>query len=359
LAKRIVSQTNSLSEEKTTMNHSITDQTIVLRASVRESIRSDIESLVGNVSFQVDIHADSMGKIGAAAIGKHLSVPDCQQLETFGRGQGKPFVLVVGLPTQTNLPNTPQQFHDDASVQFTDCLLLGAIELARIQPIAFLYENFGRVMRNVAPAKSESNAVSSHGSLLPLAFHTDNAYEFEGQGNQESPAPRFLCFAGLRNQDAHGKPVPTELLAVDSILNASSARTVRGLRRKAFRIMPGQSNDREPIGPVPLLEECQRTGESLLRLNVNEGQTIGLDTAAKRCLVEITEVIESLEASVDSILVNPGSILMFDNYRVLHRRSSFDPGELSRARWLRRCFACIDRSNGRRLDPIHRPFVWS
>ncbi|MEI7461849.1 MAG: TauD/TfdA family dioxygenase [Pirellula sp.] len=340
----------------------IEEQTIRIHVSASEQIRSDLEALIGKSSFQVDIHADVMGKIGSAAIGKHLSTMERQQLEQFGRGQGESFLIIEGLPVQENLPNTPQQFNDDAGVQFTDCQLLGAIDLAGLQSIAFGYENYGRLARNVAPAKTEQLAVSSHGSKLDLAWHSDNSYEFENQGKLlfGSPSPRFLCFAGLRNLDAFGKPVATELLAVEEILSQASEELLQGLQRTAFEIMPGQSNAKQSIGAVPLLQYCRHTGEGLLRFNLNEGSTIGLDSNARNTIAELSELIASIEDRVIPIFLENGSFLAFDNYRTLHRRLSFDPGtDLSKARWLRRVFACMDRAHGHRIDAIHRPYVWN
>jgi len=342
------------------MYKNIEEQTVRIHASAKEQIRTDLDALIGENSFQVDIHADVMGKIGSAAIGKHLSTVERHQLETFGRGRGESFLIIEGLPPQNFLPSTPQQFNDDSGVQFTDCQLLGAIDLIGVRSIAYSYENYGRLIRNVAPAKTEQLAVSSHGSKLDLKWHTDNAYEFENQGNLESPSPRFLCFAGLRNRDALGKPVATELLAVEEILNVASEDLRQGLRRNAFEILPGQSNVKQSIGAVPLLEYCRHTGKGLLRFNANDGQTIGLDNMAKGNIAELVELIASIEERVTPIFLEQGSILVFDNYRTLHRRTSFDPGtDLSKARWLRRCFACMDRCAGQRIDAVHRPFVWN
>jgi alpha-ketoglutarate-dependent taurine dioxygenase len=39
------------------------------------------------------------------------------------------------------------------------------------------------------------------------------------------------------------------------------------------------------------------------------------------------------------LVLNPGEFLIFDNYRVLHRRRAFTPGPAPTARWLRRCYA--------------------
>ena len=333
--------------------------TIALPRGADEEIRNALDTLLGNNSFNVDVHATTLGDFGAAAVGQQLTHQQRGDLIRFGKGEGEPFVLVEGLPAQHAPPPTPDRFNDDSKVQFTDGLTLGMIRLACLDPVAFEYENFGGLMRNVAPAKGAVNAVTSHGSKVPLLFHTDNGYEFEPHATQGSPAPRFLWFSSLRNRDANGRPVPTELLRVSDLVDAASPALIRRMRRAEFTILPGASNDREPIGPMPLLEDCPATGNPLLRFNDNPGQTRGCNRGAERAVAEFSELIAALESSVVRICVQPGSVMAFDNYRVLHRRASFDAGtDYANARWLRRCFACQDIRHGVRLDPRHRPFVW-
>lgn len=337
----------------------IADQVIRFGAVAREQIRVDVQTLIGRSSYQVDADAATMADIGAAAIGKQLLQHERMKLAEFGMGLGEPFIVIEGLPEQADLPPTPQMFHDDAVVQSTDCQLLGAMRLAGLHPVAYTSENYGRLMRNVAPAATALNAVSSHGSKEPLEFHTDNGYEFEGSGCVCSPSPQYLWFAGLRNQDANGNPVPTEVLRVSDIVDQASTTLLTTIQQPIFRIMPGQSNSRAPIDHVPLLERNPVTGEWRLRFNCNGSQTVGLTRDAKHATKELIEQIDSMEELAVSIVVAPGRLLGFDNYRVLHRRSSFEPGEdLSQARWLRRCFACRDLRNGQRIDPRHRPYVW-
>lgn len=86
-----------------------------------------------------------------------------------------------------------------------------------------------------------------------------------------------LCFAGLRNRDANGNPVPTEILCVSDIVDQASPKLLATIQQPIFRIMPGQSNSREPISHVPLLDRSTVTGESLLRFNCNGSQTVGLE----------------------------------------------------------------------------------
>jgi L-asparagine oxygenase len=340
-----------------------------IRHSMREMIRTAVLEGLGRRSLMVDVDADQMGLVGAAALANGIPLPDRQAMREFGQGFGLPWLVLRGLPAQEELPNTPQGYGDDTQMLFSDTMLLGAMQLAGLKPIAYSYENFSRVMRNVAPSKQEVDSVSSHGSKRDLHWHTDNAYAFEDGYRSPrstgsfiepvgSPSPRFLCFVGLRLNDGRGNAVPTELLPVDAILADMPKRLRNHLLRPIFEIRPGASNTRASMKRMPLLEVCPRTGAYLLRFNANEGQTLGLSTLATGAVTELSKMLEDMESRSIPIYLRPGEVLMFDNYRVLQRRKSFEPGAWDNARWLRRCFGTTDPSSGQFVDRMHRPYVW-
>ncbi len=340
-----------------------------LRQTRRESVWQSVLDGLNGQSFTVDRDADTMALIGALALAKGLSLQDIQQLKEFGQGFNAPWLTVAGLPAQDNLPETPQGYGDDTEVLFSDSILLGGMMLAGLSPIAYSYENYGRLMRNVAPSKLAENTVSSHGAKLALEWHTDNAYAFQDGFRSPrstgtytrpmgSPSPRFLCFVALRNQEANGNPVPTELLAVDEILSQLPVRLIDKLRQPIYEIKPGSSNKRTSMRNMPLLESCPQTGVEWLRFNANEGRTLGRSKLAQRAVAEMTQRIEQMDSSSIPIYLEAGELLMFDNYRVLHRRKAFDPGELAHARWLRRCFGTTEPASGQYVDREHRPYVW-
>jgi hypothetical protein len=127
---------------------------------MRELIRQAVLEGLGNRSFMVDTDADLMGLIGAAALANGFSQPERRAMSEFGQGFGLPWLVLRGLPLQEQLPKTPQGYGDDTQTLFSDTMLLGGMFLAGLKPIAYSYENFSRVMRNVAPSKLEVDSVS-------------------------------------------------------------------------------------------------------------------------------------------------------------------------------------------------------
>jgi hypothetical protein len=345
------------------------EATIRIAASRRELVRDIAGRSLAHQSFMVDADADQMAMIGAAALSLGLSIDDRRRCFDFGQGLTGPWMVLRGVPNQLELPATPQAFGDDTEVNFADTMLLGGMALAGLKPIAFSYENYGKVMRNVAPSRLSENAISSHGAKLALQWHTDNAYAFElgfrspiSTGHPGvpagSPSPKYLCFVGLRNRDANGTPVPTELLPVDKLRGALPSRLLEVLKRPLFEIMPGASNQRDAMKHMPLLETCPQTGANLLRFNANDGQTLGLTLQGRNAVNEVAKRLAELDSETLPIFLEPGELLFFDNYRVLHRRGSFDPGPPETARWLRRCFGTTNPMAGQYVDRVHRPFVW-
>ena len=356
---------NSLAQK---MVPAIADQTIRINRETAAKIRQTLDGLIGNRSFHVDACAEIMGDIGAAALGPFLNRAERQMLEDFGRGIGEqPFVILEGLPQQADLPPTPSMYGDDAAVQFTDSLLLATMRLARLQPVAYSYENDGRLFRNVSPVR-QLRANSSWGYRDPLEWHIDNAYAFENAGfmgdtqtePHESPAPQTLFFAGLRNQDGRGRAVPTEILKAADVVRNAPQKLVQILQQPLFSVKPGASNIRPPMNrPMPLLERSPTTGEWLLRFNANPLLTVGFTKRAQVAVAELCQLLDDLEELMIPVMVSPGMIFAIHNYRVLHRRKQFSPGtDWSNARWLRRCFGCSQRRHGQQLDAVNRPFVW-
>jgi L-asparagine oxygenase len=327
--------------------------------SKRKRMRERLRNEIGKASYFVDRDATEMGLNGATALVAELTSKELGAAIRFGYGHGAPITVLEGLPISGNLPPTQVPFGDDSLVQTEDSLLLGAIETIGAHPIAYDYENNGRLMRNVAPLSRETETASSQGAKVALGWHTDNPWPFERKFLDRSPSPRFLCFFGLRVNDGDGVPVPTEVLPIAEVLQRCPFPLVEQLMRSQFRVNPPESNDCEPLNDVPLLEVDSNGRPALLRFNADVGQIEGITPTASSAIDQFRSVLTDCEDLVINVVVEPGSVLIFDNYRVLHRRKSFDPGDnMSEARWLRRCYACMNPDSGFFVDRRHRPFVW-
>ncbi len=315
--------------------------------------------------LQVDRDAGEMRAAMTAALTEVLSHRALARLELFGRGEGEPILLVDGLPCLAATPPSPAHgFGDDSRVAGIDAVLLGVLCLTGLSPIAYQHENSGRMFRDVLANPGSKGEVSSHGSDRPFGAHTDNpAGPFEVESWRGSPIPRALAFHSLRNHDASGLPVPTDILPVSSVLATVSPKTRRTLRQPVFRINPPVSNHLAPVEQVPLLVGDRTNGGPFFRYDGNKDGEVprveGLTPSARESLRELQEKIDAATDSVISLDLQAGSVLVIDNYRVLHARRAYDPGtDWRKSRWLRRCYGCQNPDRGTYVDRIHSPFVW-
>lgn len=330
-----------------------------------QRIRDGIESAVGGQRFYPDVQAAEMMREAAAVLGSALTISQLDRLRQFGEGTRWVAALVDGLPAQSGLPATPHRgFNlDESKLAFSDMLLLGLYHLAGIVPVAFDHENFGKLFRNVAPNPDERGNRISQGYDAELGWHTDNpCSQFEpavqADTASRSPIPRFLGFKTLRNQDRHRRPVPTEALPIDTVLKRVPANLGRALAEPRFAIVPPRSNHIDSLESVPVLESHE--GQLFARYNAHPEQVRPLDSRATEALASFATALAHSEQQRLTFALQPSQILILDNYRVLHRRPSFDPGDdWSAARWLRRLFGCHSLAHGLRVDKRHAPFVWA
>jgi L-asparagine oxygenase len=338
---------------------------IVSRRNSRR-IAKKLKAAIACDRYSMDRDARDVMAIAADIIAEALSPDDLARLRAFGAGQGPSVVIVDGLPTMADLPPTPfRGFGDDTQVIEADAQLLGIYQLMGISPVANRCENNGFLWRNVVPDPDETGVQSSHGYNTPLDWHSDDSCgSFEqlvsvAGSKLRSPIPQFLGFVSLRNQDRDGRPIPTEVLSNDAVLRRlSNERALAVLCEGEFRINPPASNNGNlPLENVPLI--VRYNGTDLVRFSGNSQQVTGMTAQARWALEQFEAAISAAEDDVIAVNLEPGRVMVFNNYRVLHKRKQFDPGDdWKRARWLRRCFGCQCLYKGIRVDPVRWPFLW-
>jgi L-asparagine oxygenase len=342
-------------------------QSSVVRLQVSQSesapLKRRLESELRSKRFILERDAGELMEIGAQCLAECLSDDITRELRALSNRLPMA-VLIEGLATIDALPETPiRGFCEDSRVSLADAQLLGIYEIFNLFPIAYEYENDGRLARNVAPNPDSSGQRSSHGFNVPLAWHIDDALgPFEVRNGSMvpshlSPIPHFLGFYCLRNRDRNGHAVPTELLPVSIPLSRLSPTALAALQEPEFVLNPPVSNHCQPLIGVPLVEISQ--GEQRLRYSETPNQVAPMTERAAGALQELNAAIDSSEAHALTIAMKPGTILLFNNYLTAHRRSVFDPGDdWKHARWLRRIFACESLESGHFVDRVHCPYLW-
>ncbi|MFG2191530.1 TauD/TfdA family dioxygenase [Streptomyces sp. NPDC048639] len=275
---------------------------------------------------------------GAKHLRNHLP---CEVLEALAdwRHAATPWLNLTNLPEPDRRVPTPQDgFTDEEALQVPNLVQFGLLHLLGMTPVAYVWENAGRLIRNVAPHPDAARTRTSWGHARHLGWHTDDSVLDHRAGAAASMAiPHFLSFYGIRNSEG----VPTELLPLDTVVAALPAQVAVELRRPQFAVGAPESY----TGGTGSGEPPQRTDVPVLwtlpdgndALRYAPGRVTGQTAWARAALRSFEECVAGL-AGVP-VTVEAGGFHIFDNRRVLHRRVSFAPAPPGRARWLRRCYA--------------------
>ncbi|QNP75569.1 TauD/TfdA family dioxygenase [Streptomyces roseirectus] len=302
--------------------------------SVRDLLGKEISARVAETDLESDLDDAILAGIGAHALRRHLPGDILHRVQVF-TATGSHALLLSNLPAQQFPPTPVSGFGDEAELAVTNAIHLGLIRLLECTPFAVRFENDGRLIRNVVPNPAASGTTSSWGADSEFFWHTDNPHQpFAPPGSDPRLyTPPYLTFYAVRNEER----VPTEVAALDDVVVRLDARTRLGLMAPDFVVGAPDSNDGEAtrsLSGAPVLE----TGpDGRHRARYDRGTTSGRTPEAQKTLDDWSAVLGTIPAA--ELVLDTGDFLIFDNYRVLHRRKAFTPRPATTARWLRRCYA--------------------
>jgi hypothetical protein len=284
-----------------------------------------------------DSDADTYAMIGARLMWNQLPLWILERISDWRRAP-TPWFTVENLPQTPEWVPTPQDgFCDESLLTVVNLVQLGMLRLLGLAPVAYRWENNGRLIRNVAPRPGFGRARTSWGYSASLDWHTDDSVLDHHETAEPSIAiPHYLSFYGMRNDEA----VPTDLLPVSSVVSTLPEWVVAHLRLPEFLVTAPESYAWGPAdGPmareaVPLLWTLPG-GDDAVRYG--PGRISGLTLRAARALSFFERRLGELDGV--PVLLDAGDFHIFDNRRVLHRRVPFQPAAPGAARWLRRCYA--------------------
>ncbi|MFC8453271.1 TauD/TfdA family dioxygenase [Kitasatospora sp. NPDC057223] len=332
--------------------HSInepTGTTVRLPDEARAAVADALGSPSGLGAALPDTDAGAYLAHGAKLLRNCLPPQTLDALASWRR-EPTPWLTLTNLPEQGSDVPTPQDgFCDESLVTLPNLVHFGLLRLLGLTPVAYRWENDGRLIRNVAPRAEAARTNTSWGYARPLDWHTDDSVLEHGPHATATEAiPHYLSFYGVRNTEG----VPTGQLPVDAVLAALAPETAEALRRPEFAVSAPESyragDDGRPAArtAVPLLWTLPdgRTG-----LRYGPGLARGLTAEAGAALAAFEAVLAGMDGA--PVLIGAGGFHVFDNRRVMHRRVPFTPAAAGRARWLRRCYALGPVAAGGRPAP--------
>jgi Fe(II)/alpha-ketoglutarate-dependent arginine beta-hydroxylase len=205
----------------------------------------------------------------------------------------------------------------------------------------------GRMVHNVLPVAGEEQAQSGHGSDALLEWHTEDGFH--------PHRCDYLGLFGVRNHDR----VPTVLASIRDVDLPDGAKQVLSERR--FHILPDNEHlqqlaERKPIhpgllrmrqmreNPEPVAVLFGATDSPYLRIDPYFMTLAEVDDDAAQALKLL---ITELDRVRMDLVVEPGCMLVVDNYLAVHGRRAFQARYDGTDRWLKKVIVTRDLRKSR------------
>ncbi len=281
-------------------------------------------------------------------------------LEHFRRRQPAAACLVHGFPVADEMVGpTPGHWRQalDSDTTGSQELYLAMCGLALGEPFTWATLQSGAMVQNILPIAGDEYRQSGHGSEALLEFHTEDGFH---------PARcDYLLLLGVRNPDR----VPTYLASVrDVTLSAEQARV---LSQPRFVILPDDEHIRqlqEQYPDHPALTHAVQMRERPAPVPVLFGDPqrpfLRIDRPFMRCVGEDPEAEQALDALMAElqrvqqvVVLEPGMLLVVDNYLAVHGRKAFRSRHDGTDRWLKRMVVSRDLRRSLLAATPYRPRV--
>jgi len=247
-----------------------------------------------------------------------------EQLAELRRSGGCRGVLLIrGMPIAADLGPTPPTFvtpdDDPGSLLGAACLVGTTMSLGDV--FAFSTQHGGNLVQNIVPVKAHRTSQTGLGSAVFLEWHVEDAFS--------DLRPDFVALLCLRG-DSNAK---TCFASVRDL--SLSATTHSILFEERFRIRVDAAHDGLAVGkdePVAVL-----TGDvldPLIRFDPLFTEPAAPDDADAAYALE--ELAAALSDARHEVILEPGDLLILDNFRVLHARTPYGPRFDGADRWLQR-----------------------
>ncbi len=181
----------------------------------------------------------------------------------------------------------------------------------------------------------------SIGSTVPLSSHVEMAFS-----PFRSDYVALLCL-----REDHERRAATTVSSIENILPLLEVETVSVLRAPRFRtrvdrsFLLGEHYSKDIwIDPISVLSGAEHRP----RLRVDFAETEGKDRVAQDALAALHEAVSQTQAA---LYLLAGDLLVVDNNRALHGRTSFTPRYDGKDRWLLRSFVTRDLPRSEPVRP--------
>ena len=238
----------------------------------------------------------------------------------------KGYLLIENLPVDNNLcptPNLTNSFNKNTFI--SEACISGICQLIG-DVFGYKNEKEGKLFHNIIPKQGKSKALSNEGFGVLLDLHNEDIHLYPH-------SPTFVslfCLRKDRNEDAK-----TLLLPIKPLLASIPSDILTILRQPLFFVDPPESfgKDNKKSTALPVIDGPLDNPQVIVEFNDMQG----LNSKAKKALYAFKQICYNSPHMIE-VKLKPGDLLVFDNRKVIHGRTSFRPYFDGNDRWCHRMF---------------------
>ncbi|HEX8762442.1 MAG TPA: TauD/TfdA family dioxygenase [Candidatus Saccharimonadales bacterium] len=247
------------------------------------------------------------------------------------KGSDKSILKIENYPIDAHLGPTPTGlvYASEKSTGISELGMLIFADLLDGAPFALDTDNKGKFFRNIYPVEKNKALQSSHSSLAELTPHTEHSCY--------SVNPDYVCLMGLRAPYVAN----TKLYDMDSVESSLTKEELGLIMEPKFVTLLDHylwEYDSSDSVPFPLVKKTAG-GKTEWRYDVE--YTRGLEPEHQ---VAMEKVAAELEGAAIKINIEEGTLVVFNNKRVMHAREAFEARYDGTDRWIQRLIIGGDRS---------------
>ncbi|MFC8529217.1 TauD/TfdA family dioxygenase [Nocardia sp. NPDC057227] len=258
------------------------------------------------------------------------------------RADGSPnnALLLRGIcPVPLDLPATPATVTPRSTARVVDAaaLLLLALSLPLGEPFTFRSLHEGRLVQHVLPVPGREDTQTGASSTAALDWHVEDGFT-----DDRCDYFALLCL--------RGHPGALTVLSPARHLDLDPA-DIAVLRAPRYLLVPDDAHDGADTSaptPVPILTGPAADPE----ICFGEGDVHLADPADNRGAAALRALSAALDRGAIGHELRPGDVLVADNRRTVHGRTTFAPRYDGTDRWLLRTMTCASLRAHRRRGAL-------
>jgi hypothetical protein len=231
-------------------------------------------------------------------------------------------VQIINNVNISEIPATPTTLDHGLDVGVAESSL---IEIAKDygHPVAYIQEQYGRLIQHVFPIQKTEKEQMSTSSKVELELHTETAFH-----PYKPDYVMLLCLRGDEN-------AATTYVCLEDLLGETDPEVLYELTKENFVTSIDKSfrmnGEEDKLIKTSII---QRREDGYVRLNYDSSVMYGLETTAQLALEEFKKIIAK---NVKEFTLSQGQLAIIDNSATIHGRKDFVPRYDGTDRWLLRC----------------------